>query len=197
MTPPRRSRYGYRSRPRTWPSAAALAGVLAAPVLALALLAGLGRWLPEVQSATRTASFPEPPDVVWQLLLDLDTQPTWRRGLTRVERLPDQQGRPAWLEYRGGAAEAFWIADARPPLRLVTERVPATGPAEASWTWELAREAEGSRLTLTRRVRVEQPVARAIGMIMRGPGREADRALADLGQRLAAAERTRTTALNR
>jgi len=197
MTSPRRSRYGYRSRPRAWPSAATLAGVLAAPVVVVALLAGLGRWLPEVQLATRSASYPEPPDVVWQLLLDLDTHPTWRRGLTRVERLPDQQGRPAWLEYHGGAVEAVWIADARPPLRLVTERVPADGPAEASWTWDLAREAEGSRLTVTRQVRVGRPVARVIGWVLRGPGREAERALADLGQRLRAADRTRTTALNR
>lgn len=197
MSPRRRSRYGYRARARGWPTLTTLLAVLVAPLGVAVLLGGLGFLLPAVQGASGTVRLSEPVDVVWQLLMDLDNQPNWRRGLTRVERLPDLDGRPAWREYHGGNTEALRIADARPPLRLVTERVVGQGTPDASWTWELSPDAQGSRLTLTRRVLVERKVARALGVLLGGPRREVDRALADLAARLTAADRSRTTALNR
>lgn len=196
MTRRPRSRYAYRSRRLEMAPGPVLAA-LGAPVLLLLLLAGLGRLLPAEQEASVAASFREPPDVLWQVLMDLDNHPSWRRGLTRLERLPDSGGRPAWLEYHGRATEAIRIADARPPLRLVTERVPIEGPPAATWTWELAGTGDGSRLTLTRRVLVAGPLARAVRWLGGGARRDADRALADLAARVSAASLRRTTALHR
>jgi len=197
MNPRRRSRYGYRPRARRRPSLGTFLAVLAVPVGIGLLLSGLGVLLPALQGASRTVTLTEPVDVVWQLLVDVDNQPTWRRGLSRVERLPDLDGRPAWREYYGGTTEALRIADARPPRLLVTERVGGNGAPDASWTWDLAPDPQGSRLTLTRRVRVEQKAARALGALLGAPRRDVNRVLADLSARLAAAERSRTTALNR
>lgn len=192
----RRSRYGYRSRSRAPSSLTTVLTLLAAPVLTVLLLGGLGHLLPEQQGATLSRVFRESPEVLWQLLADLDNHPTWRRELTRLERLPDHDGQPSWIEYRGGEAEAVRLADARAPLRLVTERVAPAGPPPASWTWELAPVEGGSRLTLTRLVRVERPLARAIGFVFQAPRREVERALADLTARLVAAERQRASALH-
>lgn len=193
----RRSRYRYRAQSHFRSSITTIAALVATPILTVLLLATVGQLLPRQQGATLTRVFPEAPEVLWQLLTDLDNQPTWRRGLTRVERLPDQGGRPAWLEFHGREAEAVRVADARAPLRLVTERV-AEGVevAEASWVWELAPVEEGSQLTLTRQVVVNQPLARAVGFVFQAPRREVERALADLSERVARAERLRTTALN-
>ncbi len=192
----RRSRYRYRARSHFRSSMATIAALVATPVLTVVLLASVGQLLPRHQGASLTRVFPEAPEVLWQLLTDLDNQPTWRKGLTRVERLPDQGGRTAWLEFHGRDAEAVRVADARAPLRLVTERVGEDATGEASWEWELAPVEEGSRLTLTRQVVVHQPLARAVGFVFQGPRREVERALADLSARVARAERLRTTALN-
>lgn len=196
--PPRRSRYRYRSRSRARGGLATVAALVATPLLTVALLAGLGALLPRQQGATVTRLFREPPEVLWQLLSDVDNQPTWRRSLTRVERLPDQGGRPAWLEFRGEAAEPVRLAVARAPQQLVTERVPeGAGPADARWVWEVAEVEEGSRLSLTRQVIVDSPLARAIGFVFQAPRREAEQVLADMAVRLASLQRQRTTALNR
>lgn len=192
----RRSRYRYRAQPHFRSSLATIAALIATPILTVLLLASVGQLLPRHQGASLTRVFPESPEVLWQLITDLDNQPTWRRGLTRVERLPDQGGRPAWLEYHGREAEALRVADARAPMRLVTERVGEDAVPEATWEWELARVEEGSRLTLTRQVVVHPPLARAVGFVFQAPRREVERALADLSARIARAEQLRTTALN-
>ena len=141
-------------------------------------------------------AIPESPDVVWHVLTDVDNLVTWRRGLTRVERLPDFGGRPAWMEYRGEVQEAVRVADALPPRRLVTERVSSAG-SRASWRWELVRTLQGSRLTLTRRVTLDPLSRRSVNALTGQTSREVDQALADLTLRLQAASRSRTTALNR
>ncbi|MDZ4675541.1 MAG: SRPBCC family protein, partial [Gemmatimonadota bacterium] len=149
-----------------------------------------------VQEVSRTIAVPEPPDVVWHVITDLDNLATWRRGLTRVERLPDFGGRPAWMEYRGEVQEAVRVAEAQPPLRLVTERMSSSG-RRASWSWEMARTVRGSRLTLTRRVSEDPLYLRIVNGLTGRIGREVEQALADLSFRLSTGSRLRTTALNR
>jgi uncharacterized protein YndB with AHSA1/START domain len=167
-------------------------------VLTILLLAGLGLLLPARQGATLSRSFQTTPEVVWQFLTDLDSQPTWRRNLSRVERLPDQGGRPAWLEYSGGRAEAVRMTEVLPYRRLVTEEVaPEEGRPGGSWTWDLKPAEGGSRVTLTREVLVDAPLARALGFIFQAPRREAERSLSDLAQRVERAERLRAAAVMR
>lgn len=195
----RRSRYGYRARrQKARSSLGTVLALVATPVLTILLLAGLGFLLPAQQGATLSRTFRTPPEVVWQFLTDLDNQPTWRRNLTRVERLPDQGGRQAWLEYGKGQAEAVRLAEVLPNRRLVTEQVALDeGRPGGSWTWELTPAEDGSVVTLTRAVLVDAPLARAIGFIFQAPRREVERSLNDLAQRVARAERLRAAAVMR
>lgn len=196
MTGPRHSRYGYRPRARAR-TARRLVGVGGLTLLLLAALAAIVAVVGgPVREVSRIVTLPEPPDVVWHVLTDVDNLVAWRSGVTRVERLPDLGGRPAWMEYRGAAQEAVRVAEARPPLRLVTERV-SSGGARASWQWEMVRTARGSQLTVTRRVKVDPLLQRVAYGITGQTGREVDQALADLTVRLQRASRLRTTALNR
>lgn len=196
MTGPRHSRYGYRPRSRARLARRFLMlgglGAVALGAGAVLVAAALG---PE-RVASRVLVVPEPPDVVWHVLTDLDNLVTWRRGITRVERLPDFGGQLAWMEYRGEASEAVRVSEARPPSRLVTERVGSTG-SRASWSWEVVRTARGSELTVTRRVSVEPLVRRVASRLSGQTRREVDRVLADLTLRLQSASRLRTAALNR
>jgi hypothetical protein len=196
MTAPRHSRYGYRPRAlartgRLLPGALLLGG---GGLLGVALL--LAAWIGPDREASGSLAVPEAPDVIWQVLTDLDNLPTWRTGLTRVERLPDLGGTPAWMEFRGTRQEAVRVAEAERPLRLVTERVGPDG-VTASWNWELVRTGEGSRLTLTRRVTLIPLGQRVLSGVFRQTGREVEQALSDLSARLDGASRVRTTALHR
>lgn len=191
----RRSRYGYRSRLRAPVLlAAGLASILLGAAVGVLGLAAL--WYEPERVVSRTVWLKESPDVVWQVLVGLDDHPSWRRGVSRIERLPDDSGQPAWLEFDGASSREVRIAEALPPVRLVTEHREANG-VEASLAWDLTRSAAGSQLTVTRRVVLSHPVERAVGGLFGLPGRELDRAVADLSLRLSAAARLRTTALNR
>lgn len=193
----RRSRYGYRSRMRVGAAPVLLVIVLVLLAGGGSVLAGAALWTDPVKTATRTLVVTEPPDVVWQLLLDLDNHPTWRRGVTRIERLPDVGGQVAWLEFHGAASRAMRIAEARPPLRLVTEVLGGGSGSTSSWAWELVPSGAGSRLTVTRQHTLTRALQRALSGLLQQTDREVERAMDDLAVRLSAAERYRTTALNR
>lgn len=192
----RRSRYGYRPRLRGHPAQVGL-GLLAGVVLCAAMVFGAaGVWLDPERVERRSVLLTEPPDVIWRLLVDLDTHPTWRRGVSRIERLPDYSGQAAWLEYDGAAIREVRVAEAQPPLRLVLVERSEGGPPSA-WEWDLVRVAGGSRLTVTRRVTLAAPLPRGVSGLLRLSRREVDRSLTDLAERLALTARIRTTALNR
>ncbi len=192
----RRSRYGYRPRLRGHPARLGL-GLLAAVLVGAAVVAGAaGMWLDPERVDRRSVLLAEPPDVIWRLLVDLDTHPTWRRGVSRIERLPDYSGQAAWLEFNGAAIREVRVAEARPPLRLVLVQRSEDGPPSA-WEWDLVGVAGGSRLTVTRRAILAEPLERGVSGLLGLSRREVDRTLADLAERLALTARIRTTALNR
>src|ERR1041384_1046556 len=59
-------------------------GGLVALVLAMALI---GLALPRGHVAARRITLGKPPGDVWRVLTDLAGQPSWRRGVTRIEIL--------------------------------------------------------------------------------------------------------------
>lgn len=195
MSPRRRSRYGYRGR-----RARALRRLMMLGATALAGFGGLVLWAalgaPPSLVVTRTLRVDEPPDVIWQVLVDLDNLPTWRRGVARVERLPDRAAGPAWIEYHGGRPRVLQVRAAVPARRLVTERLDVNG-AGGSWSWELTGDSRGSLLTVAHRVTPAGRLARASVRLLRQPAREMDGLLEDLQRRLDRASRLRATALNR
>ena len=71
-------------------------------VIALAVVVGLvaliGSQLPKKHTATRTTRVRLPPDSLYSLLSDVDSYATWRPDVKKLERLPDREGRPAWVE---------------------------------------------------------------------------------------------------
>lgn len=163
-------------------------------LLGLAGLYCLGLLLPVGYSVQRTVSVSRPPHVIWQMLMDVDGLPTWRRGLTRTERLPDQHGLPAWREYRGGDSLTVMVTEAQPPSRLVTATSSGRKPVEGSWVYDIATSPEGSTLTITEHGETDRPVLRLLAWTVLGHGRGIDRYVKDLAARLAV-EKDRETAL--
>jgi hypothetical protein len=122
-------------------------------VIALALLAVIvavvGAMLPRQHSASRTARVALPPEALYKLLSDVSQYPSWRAGLKKVERLPDENGMPAWIEDTNGMKIPMRFERMEPPSLLVG-RIDSTGLAfGGTWTYRIAPAPGGSDLTIT------------------------------------------------
>lgn len=120
-----------------------LGGVLAAPLLLGAAVAGYGSLQPPAHTASAQAEVAAPPDQVFDLISTPARAPEWRTDVTRVE----VEGPGRWVEH-GGDPLVIELRESVPPRRYVAEVVdnPDFG---GTWTWELAETDAGTRVTIT------------------------------------------------
>jgi uncharacterized protein YndB with AHSA1/START domain len=135
--------------------AAGALGALAVVILVIGLLR------PKTHVASYSTVLGYPPERLWAAIADFERQPEWVPSITRVERLPDRDGRPSYRESFGGFQATTVVATFEPPRLLVKEILPG-GPFHGSWTWELVPEGAGTRLTITERGTVENPFFRGM-----------------------------------
>jgi hypothetical protein len=154
-------------------------GVLGGVVL-IVLIIGLLR--PKSHVASHSAVLSAPLDRVWAEIADVQRSPEWVSEITKVERLPDREGRPSYRESFGGFEATTVITVSDPPRRLVKEILPG-GAFHGSWTWELAPEGAGTRLTITERGTVENPFFRGM-MVFQDNTKSARTYAAALARRL-------------
>ena len=134
-------------------------GALAALGVVL-FVVGLVR--PKTHVATRTFRLAKPPADVWAVVSDFARVPEWFSEVSKIERIADSDGKPAWKETYGGRFEATvvtteWVE----PRKIVREILPS-GPFSGSWTLELAPDGEGTRLTITEQGTVANPFFRGM-----------------------------------
>ena len=115
----------------------------------VALAAGVGALLPRAHVASRTLRVRRTPAEVWALITDVERFPSWRSGVTHVDRLPDRDGRPAWVEHGSSGDIPLETVDAQPPERLVLRIADATLPFGGTWTYLVTFTPDGSTLTIT------------------------------------------------
>lgn len=137
-------------------------------LIGLAVLVGLlilvlviGMLRPKSHVATHTVVLAAPPESVWAVITDFARQPEWVPDLRRVEPAGEQDGKPRWREWFGGFEATTVIRASEAPRLLVKEILP-TGSFYGTWTWELAAEGQGTRLTITERGTVENPLFRGM-----------------------------------
>lgn len=133
-------------------------GVLAGLV---GLVALIGAFRPRTHVAVHEVVLGASPDRVWREIADVERQPEWVPEITKVERLDDRDGQPSYREYVGRFAATTVVTASDPPRRLVKEILPG-GPFFGSWTWVLAPDGEGTRLTITEQGTVPNPLFRAM-----------------------------------
>ena len=73
--------------------------IVIALVALVVVIAAIGSRLPKAHHASKTARFPVPPETLYAVISDVERYPEWRQDVKRVERLPDRDGRPAWIEH--------------------------------------------------------------------------------------------------
>ena len=114
-----------------------------------ALVAGIGALLPRSHVASRTLRVRRTPAEVWTLITDVAGFPSWRSGVTHIDRLPDRDGRPAWVEHGSSGDIPLDTIDAHPLQRLVLRIADPKLPFGGTWTYIVGSASDGATLTIT------------------------------------------------
>ena len=157
-------------------AAAGLLGILLIVVV-------IGALLPRDHVAAMSARITAPPSAVWAALTDPSQYPKWRKDVIDVEMLPPAPTGPAWREKSGHGSIRMVMDVADAPRRMVTriadDNVPFGG------TWECIVEPDGasfSRVSITERGSVRNPVFRFVSRFVMGHTASIDAYLRALGE---------------
>jgi uncharacterized protein YndB with AHSA1/START domain len=144
--------------------------VIAVATIALigALAALVGSRLPRSHRASREHAFAASPEAVWTAITDVEAFPSWRPDVRKVQRLPDRNGRPVWIEE--GRSGKMTLAGERwePPRILVGRIADPDLPFGGTWTYEITPAAEGSRLRITEDGEIYNPLFRFMARFIFG-----------------------------
>jgi uncharacterized protein YndB with AHSA1/START domain len=159
--------------------------LVGAAVVAVSLLVvGIGLILPRSHTATRTVDVPTPPDQVWAVITDVAAYPRWRPDVTRIEALPAIDGRPSWREITRRDSIPYETVESVPPRRFVTRIADRALPFGGQWSIDLAPLPQGTRVTITERGEIYNPVFRVFAHFVFGYTATMDAYLHALQRRL-------------
>jgi uncharacterized protein YndB with AHSA1/START domain len=126
-----------------------------------AILTVVGALRPADHTASVTVRLARPRAEVWTVVTDFTAYPQWFREVAASERIADIGGQPAWKERFGGFEATLVERERVEGERIVREILPA-GSFSGTWTYELADEGAGTRLTVTERGHVGNPFFRGM-----------------------------------
>ena len=150
-------------------------------VAGFALIAGL--LLPKTTEAKRTVMIHQPVDRVFSAVADVGRQSEWRTDIGKVELAED--GRSLVEHTRAGDRIVFQLEDSRPNELFAISYVAARG-FSGEWVGRFTASSEGTRLDVTERVTIPNPLVRLVGRIIAPPGSHTDLYLADLQKAMTA-----------
>jgi hypothetical protein len=134
----------------------------------VALVAAIGAMLPKGHSVSRTRRIEMSPDALYSLLIDVDRYPTWRRDLKKLERQPDRDGKPAWVETTSSGRIPMYFERMERPSLLVGRIADPSLPFGGTWTYRISPAASGSDLTITEDGEVYNPIFRFMSRFVFG-----------------------------
>jgi uncharacterized protein YndB with AHSA1/START domain len=144
-------------------------GLLAFVIGLIALVGiavGVGYVLPAGHVATHVVHYAVSPDSVWGIITDFQAQPRWFSGVRSSIRVADINGHPTYREDLDGFKAEMETAEWDPPRRLVRVVHSENAGFRGSWTWLLAPEGDGTRLTLIEQAEVDNPLFRVMIAMM-------------------------------
>ncbi len=156
--------------------------LLLVAVIAVAAAWAVGSALPRAHEETRSALIDVPAHRLYPVLVTPETFPEWRTGITRVDR-PDSD---RFTEHGPDGPMTFRFLDRMPPSRLVVAIDDPEQRFTGAWTFELLPEGTGgltTRVRITERGEVANPVFRVMAKLMMSPGDTMETYLKDLGRR--------------
>jgi len=141
---------------------------LAVLVALVVIVVVVGWLLPVGHEASRSARFNQPPDRVYGVIADVARYADWFEGVSRVDMLETSDGRVRFREHMSTGPVVMEVAERRPPTRFVTRIADPDQPFGGTWTFELTPENGGTRLTITERGEVYNPIFRFMSRFVFG-----------------------------
>ena len=158
----------------------------AALVVIALVVAVIGALLPKAHSVSRTARVALPPEALYALLSDVDRFQSWRPDVKALERRPDRDGKPSWVEDVGGMKIPMVYERMERPSLLVG-RIDSTDLAfGGTWTYRIAPAPGGSDLTITEDGEVHNVIFRFMSKFVFGHYATMDGYLKNLQAKVAA-----------
>lgn len=151
---------------------------VAALVLVVVLVTAIGYLLPQDHVASVEAQLSAPPSQVFDRINDPVRYPEWRKDLTRVEMLAAQPLK--WREHAGDDPITYEVVESRPPEHLVVRIADPELPFGGTWTYELRPEGTGTRLVITERGEVYNPIFRFMSRFVFSRTATMEKMVADL-----------------
>ena len=158
--------------------------IVAALVALVLLIVAVGACLPRGHVASCSVRISRPPGDVWAAATDYATWTAWAPGVKAMERLPDRDGKPSWNMKTCQGDLPMVVETDDPPRRRVTRILDEGLPFGGSWTWEIAADGTGSRVTLTEDGFIRNLVFRALARFVFGYHGTIEKYLAALARHL-------------
>jgi uncharacterized membrane protein len=155
---------------------AAIAAVVVAVIVG-------GLVTPRDHSVARAVVIPASAESVWATIRDFARYDEWRNELEGAEVVDTDQPQPRWRETSTRGSVTFGVTHDEAPLRLVVRILDEDLPFTGEWTWELRTEGAGTRVTITERGSVPNPLFRFIAAHFVGYTRSLDAYLRALAAR--------------
>jgi uncharacterized protein YndB with AHSA1/START domain len=150
------------------------------------LIAIIGAMLPRDHVASMTATIPAPPEKVWAALTDVGAYPSWRSDVKRVEIVSPPSAPLSWREHGGQGAMTLAVEASEPSRRMVARIADKDLPFGGAWEYVLAPEsadAAKTRVTITERGYVSNPIFRFVSRFVMGHYSTLDSYLRSLGKK--------------
>lgn len=158
-------------------------GLIAAIIVIVVLI---GMALPRDHVATKSARINASPDSVWAALTNVKDYPRWRTDVVSVSELPPVNGKRSWTESDKHNSITYVADEERPREKLVTQIANEDLPFGGKWEYDLTPEGPATRLTITERGWVSNPIFRFVSHFVLGETATMDTYLEELGKRFSA-----------
>ena len=165
--------------------------VLGALVGIVVLVALIGAFIPRDHVAASAVVIRQPPDSVWKTVRGLEGLSAWWPEMQESRRVDDPAGREVWAQkMKNGFVMRAVVTESVAPTKLVTTiDAPPGAPFGGSWTYEIAPAPEGSRVTVTERGWIANPIFRFMSKVIFGYYGSQDGYLKALGRKFGEAVR--------
>jgi ribosome-associated toxin RatA of RatAB toxin-antitoxin module len=141
----------------------------------------IGYALPQNHVAAKDALLPAGPQELFERITDVARYPEWRRDVSAVEVVSREP--LTWRERSGGDTITYEVVERTAPSRLVVRIADPELPFGGTWTYDLRAEGQGTRLTITERGEVYNPVFRFMSRFVFGHAASIETMLEALGDR--------------
>ncbi len=161
-----------------WISLGIVATLILLPVL-------VGIVTSPVHVVARRWNSSHPPEMLWQVITDYPSVPTWHAQVKSVERLPDHNGHQVWREFhRPNVPLQFESTVSDPPWRLTRTILDEKKVFFGSWEFELTPTPTGTTLVITEHGEIPNPFFRGIFRLSMNPALSIEKYLRALATRM-------------